>query len=544
MFGDNDPEIAPFFAKFLGEGPQKPTVAVRRDGRIRPARFAEDRVPLTNGLAVGLAGASAMLEDAAAPRARVRSERTEAFHRMLEEMANDIMMHGPHVPVMPSREVTPRSRPPSPIQDPQEPVAGYGETSPPLVLQDAEDFQEQSDEESPDEPMTDFLVTVSGDDANRRFPPTDFGATQYQQWCQSSVTDLPPNHIRVCVEIDTGRRILNNIEVDLDSSLEDLFVRVEKKVKKEVSSLITKHGLKLERADLPVKWSGLQDGDSISALYHKHPPVQERKFKVVSPSRLSPSHDRLAQLWAHQPVSMGAFGDTIAQAAGPDAPHMANTAPTQGLVNANDGAPSGIDLPNHWTGGLGLTGAIQSADLNLVPPVPPGSEENGYSVEDDRGCNAYLPAPPSVMPDEFEDLPTDAFTTPRRPADEVDADSPNKPHPSLKVAASSPPPATATTAAATPKSSRFSDLSQAPTPSRRLAGTPGPPRVDAEEFKRKMAEKQKQNDAIWANIAATLEPNKLEPTKRTLLSHAASAGTLGKKLPPSLSTLRDSRRLR
>merc|ERR1719321_945218 len=106
--------------------------------------------------------------------------------------------------------------------------------------------------------------------------------------------------------------------------------------------------------------------------------------------------------------------------------------------------------------------------------------------------------------------------------------SPSKPRPPRKVASSPPPPTSAALASPTPTSSRLADLSHAPTPSRK-------PKVDAEDMRRKMEEKQKQNDDIWASIAASLEPAKLEPTKRTFLSHTASAGSLRKKLPPSMS---------
>merc|ERR1719253_1759808 len=118
--------------------------------------------------------------------------------------------------------------------------------------------------------------------------------------------------------MDDGRRVMNRIEVDLDSSLEDLFSRVEEKVKKDITTMVTRHGLKLERADLPLKWSGLQDGDCMSALYHKHPPSRERCFQVVTSSQESLAAARLSKTFpGSQPVSMGAFGDAIAQAPGP-----------------------------------------------------------------------------------------------------------------------------------------------------------------------------------------------------------------------------------
>lgn len=110
MFGDDDPEIASFFANFLGDAPRRaspvPSRTTRRDRRARPE---------VDGLAVGLAGAAAILEQGSQPRGvRVHAERTEVFNQMLQEMANDIMENGPHVESARSVSPAPRARSASP----------------------------------------------------------------------------------------------------------------------------------------------------------------------------------------------------------------------------------------------------------------------------------------------------------------------------------------------------------------------------------------------------------------------------------------------
>lgn len=332
-----------------------------------------------------------------------------------------------------------------------------------------------------------------------------------------------------------------------------MFAQVEAKLKKDINALITRPGVKLERADLPLKWSGLEHGDRITALYHRHPPAKERRFQVVTSPQGS-----LAQTWLSKKipsgdaVSMGAFGDTIAQTAGlsPNAARAANAGPLLpahwGLDTAAHGSEHDGDSPNHWLGALGLTTVMQSADLNIMPPIPPSSEDPADVADDevqdiDQGLNIMrlMPTPPDVMPDEFEDLPVDAFVTPHHQTDVLEGVSPNKPRLPRKVASSPPPPASAALTSTTPTSSRLGDLSSAPTPSRRLVGPSGQSRVDAQELKKKLEEKQKQNDTIWANIAATLEPAQLEPARRTFLSHTASGGAFGnaKKLPPSMPSM-------
>lgn len=114
MYGDNDPEVASFFASFLtakelyGDAPRRASPAPA------PARTRRDRRnrPETDGAAVGMMGAAAILDQGSAPRGvRLRAERSEAFNSLLQEMANDIMEEGrPDIQV---RSVSPRSRAPS-----------------------------------------------------------------------------------------------------------------------------------------------------------------------------------------------------------------------------------------------------------------------------------------------------------------------------------------------------------------------------------------------------------------------------------------------
>lgn len=528
MFGDDDPDIAPFFAKFLGEGPASRVPPPRRDGRVRKPRYTADIAPLTNGLAIGLAGAAAILEETAAPRVRVRSERAELFHQMLEDMANDIMENGVprHVQVMSSREETPRSSASTPPVFPGWPVEEPAEPLPqclPLLVPGESDEADQLEQSSVD----------SSDEGTPRFPPTDFGAS-------IPVPDLPQNHIRLVVssscEMDhthglwPSREVLAKINVDLDSSVEDLFKQIESKIgEHDIPSFITRSGLKLERADIPVKWSGLKDGDVITAMRRAKPSVEQRLFEVVTASKRLPGPDTT-------PVSMGAFGDTIVQVA--DETGTTGAYPSTRVTSTMPPLPShwgeedaGSELPDHW-GGMGLTAAIQSAelDLNVVPPIPPDDEAFD---ENEEHC---MPTSPDCMPDEFEELPADAFITPHSHAGNaqgasqqlVDSVSPSKPRPPHKVAASPMHSTSQALEAATPTSSRLSDLSYAPTPSRRTVGPQGKPRAGAEEFKKNLEEKQKQNDAIWANIAATLEPGQ----QRTFLSHTLPGSGLGKKFPP------------
>lgn len=557
MFGDDDPEIASFFAKFLGNGVRRPPPATRRDGRLRPSRFSAVDAPISNGLALGLSGAAAILEDGSAPRVRVRSERTEAFHQQLEDMANDIMLHGTRVEVASSREPTPRSRPASPPLGPVgftshgeilgplpqslPPVEQNDPDEGPLKPDDLEDGSDEYESSEEDVPAVDLYPVT------KKYPLQDFGQARPIQ-----VVAAPSNSIIVSVDCN-DRCIMSEIEVDLDSSLDELFARVEARVGKPIPVLISRHGLKLERAELPVKWSGLQSGDTITAVYHTHPPVEDRispsraKFQVISPS--SSPNGKTSKLLSRvpnaDPVSMGAFGNVIASAtaaagsatgAYPASGQVVSTnlfAPREGTEDEGDADDDAVDVPDHWQGGLGLAAAIQGGDLNfnLVPPVPPMPPIPPSSSE--------MWNSPECMPDEFEDLPADAFTDPLHQADGTDS-ALLMPLPQHRKVPASPPPTSATLGASTPTSSRLGAASVADTPSRRSPGlqTPGPARVDAEEMKKKMDEKQKANDAIWANIAASLEPSQKEPTGRSFMAQTASVGSFGKKLPPSLQARR------
>lgn len=566
MFGDDDPDIAPFFAKFLRESTTTYPQATRRDGRVRPTRYGVDAAPITSGLALGLAGAAAILEDRAGPAVRVRSRRAETFHRMLEDMANGILENGHHVPVIPSREVTPRSEVSEPPLDPAELAEPLPHSYPPLVPGAPEevDLLEEASDESSDESAPDAVdvtpVAAVRSPAPVKYAPSDFGASK-------PLPSTPTNHMRLSVALKTGKRIFDNKDFSLDSSVEDIFALIETKIGKPISSLITRHGLELERSELPIKWSGLQEGDLITAVHHTHPPVDKR----LSPASLQKrAETELSKKFQVSNLSMGAFGDIIATQAGiPEPPQPPQPArgsvskaypggqTTSGLlqqaypgmetpapaIEPDDAEAGSFALPDHW-GGLGLTAAIQSAgmNVNLVPPVPPGSE----AAEMHQNLNKVpVLSPPTCMPDEFEDLPADEFSTDNAwqlPQHGASLVSPVKPRQAqARKAAESPPPlAAAALASATPTSSRLSEnLSFAPTPSRKLQGPSGQQRADAEELKRKMDEKQKQNDAIWANIASTLEPAQQEITKRTFLSNTTSAGSLGgRKIPPMARTRR------
>jgi len=153
MFGDNDPEIVGFFDQFLGPAPRRASPAPPRGGLTRREERERRKRPdiSTDGLAIGLAGAAAILEQGSAPRGvRLRAERTEAFNQMLEDMANDIMENG--LPVEEARSVSPTPRDES--EDVPEhwrlphidgPVAVGG---PDLPAADAES-DDESDEEQP-----------------------------------------------------------------------------------------------------------------------------------------------------------------------------------------------------------------------------------------------------------------------------------------------------------------------------------------------------------------------------------------------------------
>jgi len=112
MHGDDDPEVASFFASFLtakelyGDAPRRASPAPARTRRDRRNR------PETDGLSVGVMGAAAILDQGSAPRGiRLRAERSEGFNSLLQEMANEIMEEGrPDIQV---RSVSPVSRAPS-----------------------------------------------------------------------------------------------------------------------------------------------------------------------------------------------------------------------------------------------------------------------------------------------------------------------------------------------------------------------------------------------------------------------------------------------
>jgi len=577
MHGDNDPEIAAFFANFLGEGIRRIPPKPRRDGRLRQSTVAVDSAPIgLGGLALGLSGAAALIRDANAPPPGVRvppSERTEEFYRMLEDIANDIMENGDDVEVASSREATPRLSPPTPPPASPRGFTAHGRLSN-MASQEESDNPDEPEEETAPEPEAPELQKVAAESSSEyetdsdeesdvsdvvdatnvadiRYPPTDFGASRPE-------VD-PENEIRVTVALNNGKTIMDKAAIDLDSSLEELFDLVETKTSKPVEVLITRHGVKLERDDITVRWSGLRDGDRIIAMYTAHPPAEDRVFQAVSPNSLAKA--KFNKMFAkEEPVAMGAFGDVIAKAAGgakdagngsypssqPLKSYLPLVQPSRGTSAHDEDIEEGSEddakvapprLDENWLGGLGLTAAIASGalNLNLAPPVPPSSE--ALDVPPDSGRWG--------MPAEFEDLGKAAQDD--AGADRVSSNTPpqqlSKSAQALrKVGAFPAQPSLATVAgSATPTSSRLSDLSFAPTPSRKSVPATSP-MVDREEFKKKMEDKQKANDAIWANIAATLEPvhpeMMKEPARRSFLSHTASAGSLKKKLPPMASTRR------
>jgi hypothetical protein len=501
--------------------------------------------PVDNGLAVGLKGAAGLIEDAAF-KGKAReppSAETLAFYKSLEDMANDIEENGPDVEVASSRAPSPRSSPPSPPMSPARLEGPLTYWRRPYVPEEPEepaipwkpeklaepDAQEESSEEgsSSDEGISDVEDATNVDDvANVRYPMMDFGASRLSA----------PDEIHLSVTLNNGKTILDNVAIDLDSSIEDLFSRIEGKAKKTIQGLITRHGSKLERSDLPLKWSGLQDGDQVSALYNVHPPSRERvsserAFQLVTESD---RHDKLAAQWLDKKftdgdnVKLGAFGDAIAAAPinpgtgpYPNTRAVGSNMPLASRIEAEGVADTGVEIADAWQGGLGLTALIKSGavrslgaqTLNVVPPIPPDSEAVDVAPDSGEGWD---------MPAGFEDAQPEAVS----PQKVVSPSTQGS-----KV--TSPPPASATLAATSPTSSTLNDLSCAPTPSRKSQASPANSRADAEDFKKKLEEKQKANDAIWANIAASLEPAPLEPTKRSFLSHTASAGSLGKKVPVS-----------
>jgi len=421
------------------------------------------------------------------------------------------------------RPTPPPSPPPAEPLPQDEEDSDEPEEPEPELPQDSNALEESSDEAADDEVDVARTYVPDVDVSPQRYPPTETPGYPRKVVQVAPVAVAPSNHILVSVILGTGKRILDNVEVDMDSSMEELFCRVESKISnKQVHNLITRHGLKLERAELPIKWSGLQDGDLITANHQVHPPVQDRLSPSRSLAAVAATNDKLAKLAKFDAVSMGGFGDVIA--------------------NAN-AADASLGLPSHWD--LGLTAAIGSGalDPNLVPPMPPRPSTDP-SDKVDR--TPPVPAFSVSTPDEFDDLSLDAWTAPAHEsagievASQQDTASPSMPPEPRKVPASQPSPVAAGLALATPTSSRINDLCQNVfTPSRKLPAPIGQPKADTEERRKKLEEKQKQNDDIWANIAATLnEPT--QPAKRSLMSHTASAGSLGlgRKMPPMARTRR------
>lgn len=585
MHGDHDPEIDGFLSGFLGEGSRRPQPARRRP---RGSNLATDEL-IDNGLALDLADIARV---GPRPKAKARAQRNEKFCQLLEDMANDIMENGPVTEVMPSREVTPRSSPASPPPEPAELDWSPEPSSP----EPEEALPRRPDHPTratwfpnkrPDHPADDASShgdSSDGDDAkNEVSDRAVFRVVEARSPAQRRVVEAEAdsNHINVSVSLSTGRCILDKIKVDLDSSLEDLFVRAEKKLGKEVLSLITSHGNKLERADLPIKWSGLQNDAVITAMHSVHPSVEARRSERAASERGSPSrpprhHADGTDSPSQEPVSMGAFGDEIAAMAAKATASAGAERAAPGrdtAVASTSGAArktrfAGFDMPSHWNGSSKKAATPEPPSPDPPSPALPSHWLGASAARDDGAAEAdegladhwlagssfaarlsggpdagralgaeaadsdadvvpipprsmgmhSLPIPPECLPDEFEDLPADAWQTPPSHADgpfghsqaragalqgqsplKTELASLIKPRAARNLA--SPPPAEA---AASPSPSKF-DLSLA-TPSRRTLGPPRQQRPDAEEQKRRQEETQKRSDQIWANIEATLGP--------------------------------------
>jgi hypothetical protein len=235
------------------------------------------------------------------------------------------------------------------------------------------------------------------------------------------------------------------------------------------------------------------------------------------------------------PVSMGGFADTIVGVtASPDSDvansHASSALPDHwsGLTAQQDlggrDVAEDAELPSYWAGmgmqnaktGTHSTEAIVSLKTdgkhNMVERTPATQEEIVH-IDKDTDAKHAFPIPPEVSPDEFELLPSDAWTTPppqnhnderletveKESMDVIPRKSPLPPRPGHN--ANSPIPSRATATPTKP----MHDLVTS-TPSRRTLGPPKMQKLDADSLKKRQEEMQKRSDAIWANIAATLEP--------------------------------------
>lgn len=622
MHGDHDPEIDGFLSVFLGDGrsgaPQRAQPAGRRARQYNP--LSSVGALIEDGLAIDPEDLARL---GVAPKARPRAQRNEKFCQLLEDMANDFEANGPNTEVMPSREVTPRSSVASPPPKPAELDWSPDPWDSPDKeedddLDEADPAEDEAEDGSSDGDASDAEVVSSGARDKVAFHTVE--ATRLDGLRTTSTSSFfptePSNQISVSVSLNTGRSILDRSKIDLDASLEELFARVEKKLGKDIQTLFTSHGLQLERADLPIKWSGLKDGDTITAVQNARPAVQERK--VAASEHGSPSKPSTLRTFgidrrdvpSEPPVSMGAFGDEIAAVAksaledsavtstpaprkkttfaGFDLPKKKTFAgfdlpshlkgPSSKAASADLPSPpssrafkadlSSPDLPSHWSfsGGGNGDGAADEGDgladhwlaasvLGRTDEISAKTTPGGEAVDDDDEVVSIprsklgmpsVPIPPDIMPDEFEDLPSDMWKTPPSLAEgpfghsqarvaALEGHSPlktelaslSKPRANRNLASPSPP-----DVAPSPLSSRV-DLALAPTPSRRTTLNPlRQQRPDAQELKQRQEAMQKQSDSFWANVADTLGPAGAATTTsgsmgRKSLSVPALMGTTG-----------------
>mmetsp|Transcript_79004 Transcript_79004/g.123303 ORF Transcript_79004/g.123303 Transcript_79004/m.123303 type:complete len:517 (+) Transcript_79004:85-1635(+) len=501
---DDDSEIDGFLDSFLGEtqAPRKPRV-----------RHCTEQ--LRSGLALHVQAGQVV-------RKKPSSRRDVVFHKLLEDMANDLMENGTCARSC-SREVSPRSPRDSPVLErassstdpaPLFPTSPSKDSDEDPPTKEEAETKDEAEEASSEESESDVGSgrELQPESPQPHFRLQDFGGARASK------------HISVSVVLDTGAFVLKDYSFERDSPLVDLFTRVEEEACKEVHALIGPHGENLERAELPIKWSGLRDGDVITLVHHKHPKLEERRIDLaVSPTsgntRILPPVRTcgLSKAWKTMdfpdqgPVSMGGFADTIVgvqdtRASDINQPTSNSARPGHwsGTLDAKVGSLESeffdkAELPSHW-----LSMGVQNAENAEIVHISNGSKQI-----------PSVPMPPDVAADEFELLPADAWTTPPHQNHNDQSletaekgcieEMPHKmksPFPSRPSHnADSPVPSRVT---ATPTKSIYDSVTS--TPSRRTFGPPKMQRLDADSVKKRQEEMQKRSDAIWANIAATLEP--------------------------------------
>lgn len=525
---DDDSEISGFLDSFLGEGkaPRKPRV-----------RHCTEQ--LRSGLALHVQAGQV-------ERKKPSARRDVVFHKLLEDMANDLMEKGTCARAS-SREVSPRSPRTSPVREasPESESESVFRSSSPVpndvdedapVKEDAqmeEEAEAEASEES--EPEVDARRELQQESPQPHFRLQDFGGARSSKY------------ISISVVLNTGESVLKGYGFERDSPMVDLFARVQEESSKEIQALIGPHGEKLERAELPLKWSGLKNGDVITLIQQKHPKLEDRMVNLApspqsSKTAKSPpvrTHG-LSKAWKTMdfpdqgPVSMGGFADTIVGVTASRDSDISNAHAHSALPDNRSGLTAEEDLggrdvaedaelPSYWASmGMMNTNAETHSSEAVVSLKTNGkhmveatraTQEEIVHIDNDTDANHNLPIPPEVSPEEFESLPGDAWTTPphqnhndesletveKGSMDVIPRKSPLPPRPSHN--ANSPIPSRAT---ATPTKPMHDPVTS--TPSRRSLGPPKMQRLDADSLKKRQEEMQKRSDAIWANIAASLEP--------------------------------------